>query len=356
MSSIRLEQLHKTFAGLVAVDNLDLDIRDGEFLVLLGPSGCGKTTTLNCVAGLEQPTSGRILFDGRDVTQDPPHRRNIAMVFQSALLYPHMSGRRNIEASLKHTRLSGPEKERRIKEVAAILNITDMLDKLPSRMSGGQRQRVAIAKAIVRQPTVFLLDEPLSALDAALRLTLRAEIVNLQKRLATTAVFVTHDQVEAMTMGDRIAVMRDGRLEQIGTPDEIYNRPQTLFVASFVGSPPMNLIEGEVSNGRFRSGPLSVPVAAAPGPAVLGVRPQDLRISASNDQAALPASVFALEHLGREAVVVAETESGLRLRVLVAPGFTARVGDVLRLAPDADRCMLFGPDGGRIAGASARAA
>src|SRR4030095_4724640 len=153
MSSIRLEQLHKTFAGLVAVDNLDLDIRDGEFLVLLGPSGCGKTTTLNCVAGLEQPTSGRILFDGRDVTQDPPHRRNIAMVFQSALLYPHMSGRRNIEASLKHTRLSGPEKERGIKEVAAILNITDLLDKLPSRMSGGQRQRVAIAKAIVRTPT-----------------------------------------------------------------------------------------------------------------------------------------------------------------------------------------------------------
>jgi ABC-type sugar transport system ATPase subunit len=356
MASIRLEQLHKSFAGLIAVDSLDLDIPDGEFLVLLGPSGCGKTTTLNCIAGLEQPTSGSILFDGRDVTREPPHLRNIAMVFQSALLYPHMSARRNIEASLKHAKLPGAEKDRRIKEAAAILNIADVLEKLPSRMSGGQRQRVAIAKAIVRQPTVFLLDEPLSALDAALRLTLRAEIVNLQKRLATTAVFVTHDQIEAMTMGDRIAVMRDGRLEQVGTPDEIYNRPQTLFVASFVGSPPMNLIEGEVSNGRFRSGPLTLSVEAAPGSAVLGVRPQDLRIAAPNDQAALPVSVFALEHLGREAVVIGETETGVRLRVLVAPSFTARVGELLHLAPDPDRCMLFGPDGGRIARTNARAA
>src|SRR5262245_8409475 len=354
MASIRLEQLHKSFAGLIAVDSLDLEIPDGEFLVLLGPSGCGKTTTLNCIAGLEQPTSGSILFDGRDVTREPPHLRNIAMVFQSALLYPHMSARRNIEASLKHAKLPSAEKDRRIEEAAAILNIADVLEKLPSRMSGGQRQRVAIAKAIVRQPTVFLLDEPLSALDAALRLTLRAEIVNLQKRLATTAVFVTHDQIEAMTMGDRIAVMRDGRLEQVGTPDEIYNRPQTLFVASFVGSPPMNLIEGEVSNGRFRSGPLTLSVEAAPGPAVLGVRPQDLRIATPNDQAALPVSVFALEHLGREAVVIGETEAGMRLRVLVAPGFTARVGELLHLAPDADRCMLFGPDGARIARATAR--
>ena len=186
--------------------------------MLLGPSGCGKTTTLNMIAGLEQPSSGRITFGGRDVTAEPPHTRNVAMVFQSALLYPHLTARRNIEASLRRAGLDAAERQRRIAEAARLLEIEELLDKLPSRMSGGQRQRVATAKAIVREPAAFLLDEPLSALDAALRQTLRAELVNLQKRLGTTTVFVTHDQVEAMTMGDRIAVMNGGRLEQLGTP------------------------------------------------------------------------------------------------------------------------------------------
>jgi ABC-type sugar transport system ATPase subunit len=348
MAHIRLDELRKTFANMVAVDRLDLEIRDGEFLVLLGPSGCGKTTTLNCIAGLEQPSAGRILFDGRDVTADPPHLRNIAMVFQSALLYPHMSARQNIEASLRHTQLDAVERRRRIAEAAAILDIAGLMDKLPSQMSGGQRQRVATAKAIVRQPTAFLLDEPLSALDAALRLTLRAELVNLQKRLSTTTVFVTHDQVEAMTMGDRIAVMRDGRLEQIGTPDEIYNRPRTLFVAGFVGSPPMNLIEGTVADGRFRAGPLSLAAAAPPGPAILGVRPQDLAVHATEANGAMPAAVFAVEHLGRESVVIAEADKGLRLRALVEPGFAARVGERLWFAPDPARCIVFATDGARI--------
>ncbi|MCB1992072.1 MAG: ABC transporter ATP-binding protein, partial [Geminicoccaceae bacterium] len=204
MAGIRLDHLKKSFGAFTAVQDLDLDVTDGEFLVLLGPSGCGKTTTLNCIAGLETPSAGRILFDGRDVTSDPPHSRNIAMVFQSALLYPHMTAAANIEASLRRSDLAPEERRRRIDDAVSMLEIGDLLDKLPSEMSGGQRQRVATAKAIVRQPTAFLLDEPLSALDAALRMTLRAEIVNLQKRLGSTTVFVTHDQVEAMTMGDRI--------------------------------------------------------------------------------------------------------------------------------------------------------
>ncbi|MBX6321919.1 MAG: ABC transporter ATP-binding protein, partial [Rhodospirillaceae bacterium] len=353
MATIRLDRLRKAFAGHVAVDGLDLEVRDGEFLVLLGPSGCGKTTTLNCIAGLEQPSAGRILFDDRDVTAEPPHLRNVAMVFQSAMLYPHMTARQNIEASLRRSGLPAEEKRRRIEQAVAILEIGDLMDKLPSQMSGGQRQRVATAKAIVRQPTAFLLDEPLSALDAALRLTLRAELVNLQKRLATTTVFVTHDQVEAMTMGDRIAVMRDGRLEQIGTPDDIYNRPQTVFVAGFVGSPPMNFIEGAVAEGCFRSGPLALRLAAPPGPAILGVRPQDLAVVGPGTDGALPAAVFALEHLGRESVVIAEAEKGLRLRALVSPGFSARLGEPLWFAPDPTRCLLFAPDGRPLDGARA---
>jgi ABC-type sugar transport system ATPase subunit len=350
MANIRLDRLHKTFSGQMAVDRLDIEIRDGEFLVLLGPSGCGKTTTLNCIAGLEQPSEGRILFDGRDVTAEPPHLRNIAMVFQSAMLYPHMTARQNIEASLRRAGLAAEEKRRRIEQTVAILEIGDLMAKLPSQMSGGQRQRVATAKAIVRQPTAFLLDEPLSALDAALRLTLRAELANLQKRLSTTTVFVTHDQVEAMTMGDRIAVMRDGRLEQIGAPDEIYNRPRTLFVAGFVGSPPMNFIDGSVADGQFRRGPLALAVAAPPGPTILGVRPQDLAVVGAEVPGALPAAVFALEHLGRESVVIAEAEKGLRLRSLVPPGFTARVGERLWFAPALARCLLFTLDGRRLDG------
>jgi ABC-type sugar transport system ATPase subunit len=272
MAGLRLEHLRKTFGSHVAVEEVDLDVANGEFLVLLGPSGCGKTTTLNMIAGLEAPTSGRIRFDGQDVTDAPPHRRNIAMVFQSALLYPHMTARQNIEASLYRSGLAADEQRRRIGEAVAMLDIAAHLDKLPSQMSGGQRQRVATAKAIVREPAAFLLDEPLSALDAALRLTLRAELVNLQKRLGTTTIFVTHDQVEAMTMGDRIAVMRAGRIEQLDSPDGVYNRPATLFVAGFIGSPPMNMIGGEVAAGRFRSDGLELPVACRPGPAVIGVR------------------------------------------------------------------------------------
>jgi ABC-type sugar transport system ATPase subunit len=352
MAAIRLEGVRKTFGRSVAVEQVDLDIADGEFLVLLGPSGCGKTTTLNCIAGLEQPSAGRILFNGVDVTRWPPHARNVAMVFQSALLYPHMTGRRNIETSLRSLSLETGERQKRLEEAVRMLEIEDLLDKLPSQMSGGQRQRVATAKAIVREPTAFLLDEPLSALDAALRSSLRSEIVNLQKRLGTTTVFVTHDQVEAMTMGDRIAVMNQGRVEQMGTPTGIYSRPETLFVAGFIGSPPMNLVAGEVVRADhgtvFVARELRVPVEARPGPAVLGVRPQHLRVQPEETPGALPVTVFALEHLGRESVMIMEDAERRRIQALVEPEFETRTGERLLVAPDPARCLLYDPERGLL--------
>ena len=356
MARIEIDGLRKVFQRHTAVRGLDLTIEDGELLVLLGPSGCGKTTTLNCIAGLETPTAGRVLFDGEDVTEAAPHQRNIAMVFQSSLLYPHLTARQNIRTSLAKQKLGRAEENARIGRAAATLGIEDLLDKLPSELSGGERQRVATAKAIVRQPRVFLLDEPLAALDAALRLTLRAELVNLQKRLATTMVVVTHDQVEAMTMGDRIAVMNEGRLEQIGTPDEIYGAPATRFVASFVGSPPMNLIAGELhgDGSRFVSGDLGLRLPgggpAATGPLTLGVRPQHLRIHSHPGEGTIPVTVFAVEHLGRESVVILEDDDRNRLRALVEPGFFGRVGDRLHAAPDPASCLLFDETGAAVPG------
>ena len=351
MAQIQLRQVHKAYDRFIAVESLDLDIVDGEFLVMLGPSGCGKTTTLNLIAGLDYPTRGQISFGGRDVTAEPPHGRNVAMVFQSSLLYPHLTVRKNIETSLRHSKLTRSERDRRIAEAARMLELEPMLDKLPNQLSGGQRQRAATAKAIVREPAVFLLDEPLSALDAALRLSLRSELVNLQKRLGTTTIFVTHDQVEAMTMGDRIAVMSQGRLEQIGTPDEIYNHPASLFVATFLGSPPMNVIAGNVSGGVFHTGSISLALPnrdIVSGPVSLGVRPQHVRVTAADTAGALPATLYALEHLGRESVVIADDAAGNRLRALVDPGFQAKIGDWLGIAPDPEFYLFFGADGRRL--------
>jgi ABC-type sugar transport system ATPase subunit len=351
MASIRLEGIRKTFGGSVAIDHLDLAIRDGELLVLLGPSGCGKSTALNIIAGLIAPTSGRVSFDGEDVTSLQPHQRNIAMVFQSSLLYPHLTARQNIAMSLKRSNLARVELDRRVAEAAAIVDVTLHLDKLPSELSGGERQRVATAKAIVRHPAAFLLDEPLGALDAGLRLSLRSELVNLQKRLGTTMVFVTHDQTEAMTMGDRIAVMRAGRVEQIDQPNEIYNRPATLFVASFVGTPPMNLLRGAIAAGAagpvFTSGGMAVPLPhyaraqSAHGDVTLAVRPHDVRVLSTPGSDSLPVTVFALEHLGHESIVIFETAARNRLRAVVPPGFAAQVGQAMHVTFDPATVKLF---------------
>src|SRR5437016_2121365 len=246
MAGVTLRNLTKTFKSVVAVDNVSLEIKDKEFLVLVGPSGCGKTTALRMVAGLEEATSGEILIGDRLVNDVSPKDRNIAMVFQNYALYPHMTVYKNMAFSLKLRRTPKGEIERRVKAAADILGIGDLLDRKPKQLSGGQRQRVAVGRAIVRQPEVFLFDEPLSNLDAKLRVNMRAELIKLHERLDATMIYVTHDQVEAMTMGDRIVVMRNGFIQQVGPPMEVYNQPQNQFVAGFIGSPPMNFLDARL--------------------------------------------------------------------------------------------------------------
>ncbi len=244
MSSVRLENITKIFPpNVVAVNNVNLKIEKGEFFVLLGPSGCGKTTTLRIIAGLEKPTKGRVYIDEQDVTDLPPRKRDVAMVFQTWALYPHMKVYDNIAFPLKLRKVPKDEIDRKVREVAKLLRIEELLDRYPKQLSGGQQQRVALARALVRNPRVWLMDEPLSNLDALLRVQMRAELKRLQKELKITTVYVTHDQVEAMTMADRIAVMNAGRVLQIGTPHEVYHYPKTKFVAGFIGSPPMNFIK-----------------------------------------------------------------------------------------------------------------
>ncbi|MBN9073836.1 MAG: ABC transporter ATP-binding protein [Rhizobiales bacterium] len=364
MARIELRNIVKTYGGFNAVQNLDMTIEDGELLVLLGPSGCGKSTTMNMVAGLTDPTSGQILFDGVDVTQRSPHERNIAMVFQSSLLYPHLSAHDNIYMSLKRSGLSKQEIEARIARAAETVDVTRLLDKLPSQLSGGERQRIATAKAIVREPAGFLLDEPLSALDASLRLSLRAELVNLQKRIRTTMIFVTHDQIEAMTMGDRIGVMRNGRLEQIGTPTDIYNRPATLFVAGFVGAPPMNFLKGslERADGKLWLVNPSLKVeitgefaGAAPAKEIiLGIRPHLMRLSEAGSSA-LPLTVYAIEQLGNEAIVICDGPAGEKIRVIAPAGFTAPIGTAVHATFDGASARLFDPATERVLAVEKRA-
>lgn len=351
MAKIDIDKLHKSYGAHTAVKDLDLALPDKELIVLLGPSGCGKTTTLNCIAGLETPTSGRILFDDEDVTSQPPHRRNVAMVFQSSMLYPHLTARQNISVSLRHSGLGREEIAARVGWASRIVNADSLLDKQPGHLSGGERQRVAMAKAIVRQPAVFLLDEPFAALDAALRSVLRAELVNLQRQLATTMVVVTHDQIEAMTIGDKIAVMRKGNVEQLGTPDDVYRNPKTLFVAGFVGSPPMNLVPGalqaEGETLHFQAESLRIPVpgrfmnAGAADGVTYGIRPEHLTVSFENAPAAFPATVFALEQLGRESVLIALDSRGDKLTTVVDSDLAVRIGQQIWLQPDLERCALF---------------
>ncbi len=263
MARILFNKVNKRYAnGFHAVKDLTLEIRDKEFMVLLGPSGCGKSTTLNMIAGLEELSDGELLFDDRIVNDAPPHERDVAMVFQSYALYPHKSVYENIAFGLRMRRMAKSEIDTRVRDAAERLEITHLLDSRPGNLSGGQRQRVALGRAMVREPSVFLMDEPLSNLDAALRISMRAEIKELHRSMQTTFVFVTHDQAEALTLADRIVVMRDGVVQQIGTPDEIYERPQNTFVASFLGSPPINYLDGRIEmtagGGLFRRGDLSL--------------------------------------------------------------------------------------------------
>jgi ABC-type sugar transport system ATPase subunit len=333
---LRLQGVTKRFGRRAAVEEVSLQLGAGEFCVLLGPSGCGKSTLLRMVAGLDRVTEGRIEIDGRDVTGVDPADRDVAMVFQNYALYPHMTVRENLAFPLVTRRV--PDPETHVREAAELLHIGELLDRLPRQLSGGQRQRVAIGRAIVRHPKLFLFDEPLSNLDAQLRAETRVEIARLHGRLGATVLYVTHDQLEAMTLGTRVVLLREGRVEQEGTPDDLYSRPRTAFAGRFIGSPPMNLVEGEVLEGRFR-GPLEWRVEAPDGPAILGVRPEDL----VPGEGPWEGIVEVVENLGAEAYVHVRV-GGLLLTLRSARGATPDVGTRVKLAPQ--RIHVF-PEGVR---------
>ena len=315
MAEVRLDNVTKRWGEFVAVDDQSLHIHDREFLVLLGPSGCGKTTTMRMIAGLEEPTSGTIRIGDRVVNDELPKDRDVAMVFQNYGLYPHMTIRENIAYPLRVRGVDKHEIGPRVERAAAQVELTELLHRKPKALSGGQRQRVALARAIVRTPQVFLMDEPLSNLDAKLRVSMRAELKHLSAQLQITTVYVTHDQIEAMTLADRVAVMKDGRIQQLARPKEIYNDPANLFVAGFIGSPAMNLIEGRVENGRFTiaSGPSLVAVPGGDRAAVtLGLRPEDLAIVAPG-AGDFDVPVYAYENTGESTLVTGELPDGQRI-------------------------------------------
>src|SRR5438128_3771012 len=301
MGLAMLQHVTKRFSDdAVALNDLSLDVQDGEFLILVGPSGCGKTTALRIVAGLEKPTSGRITIGDRVGNDGSPRDRDIAMVFQNYALYPHMTVYKNLAFGLKERRTPKPEIDRRVREVSGILGLDELLKRRPAQLSGGQRQRVAMGRALVREPKAFLLDEPLSNLDAKLRVQMRAELKRIHQRLGITTIYVTHDQVEAMTLGDRIVVMSNGRVQQIGKPQEVYRRPKNLFVAGFIGSPPMNLLRGRCTDGCIRLGELELPWSGPDAPEVaVGLRPEDLR-PADGAGPSLEFVVDVVEPLGNE--------------------------------------------------------
>jgi inositol-phosphate transport system ATP-binding protein len=326
MAAIELRGVAKRWGEVTAVEPTDLRIADGEFVAILGPSGCGKSTTLFMLAGIYAPSEGEILFDGAKVNDVEARDRNIGIVFQSYALYPHMSARDNIRFPLRFKQVTKDEAERRVRHIAALVQVGELLDRRPGQMSGGQQQRIALARALVKEPQLLLLDEPLSNLDAALRLTMRGEIRRLQRRLGVTTILVTHDQIEATSMADRIICMSRGRIEQIGTAEDLYHRPDSLFVAGFIGSPPINLLEGEASGQQLRVGEavLANP-AGARGKVVLGVRPEAVHLDAGE----MRARVEDLEPHGRETIYHLATPLGV-LRAL-EPGAVARfkVGDAV---------------------------
>jgi multiple sugar transport system ATP-binding protein len=334
MGRIVLKDVRKAFGEVEVIPPLNLEIKDGEFVVFVGPSGCGKSTLLRLIAGLEDVTGGAIEIDGRNATELPPAKRGLAMVFQSYALYPHMSVRKNIAFPLRMAGLDEAEQKRRIEAAARVLNLTDYLDRRPGQLSGGQRQRVAIGRAIVREPAAFLFDEPLSNLDAALRVGMRLEISELHNRLETTMIYVTHDQVEAMTMADKIVVLRAGVIEQVGSPLELYRNPRNLFVAGFIGSPTMNLIEGEAARRH--------------GAKTIGVRPEHLRPSKTEGE--WRGRVGVSEHLGSDTFLhIHETGLAETVTVRADGGVDIHHGDTVFLTPDADKVHRFDESGLRVA-------
>ena len=355
MAGVLVKRLRKAFPdGTVAVDELDLEIGDGELFVLLGPSGCGKTTTLRCVAGLEHETSGQIVIGDEVVSGLRPSQRDIAMVFQNYALYPHMTVRDNLAFPLRAAKRPETEVNERVGEAARMLRLEPFLTRRPGKLSGGEQQRVALGRAMVRHPKAFLMDEPLTNLDAELRADMRAELKHVQQRLNSTMIYVTHDQTEAMALGHRIAIMNSGRLEQLGAPMEVYDRPATLFAARFIGSPPMNLIEAEVTDGHLTAAgglKIAAPEGIRRGDRVIaGVRPENLTVSEStSDPDGARGRVASREALGDETIYVVETETGL-LNVRMPP--TARFGEeqVVTVRHEGAAPPVYDPQTERLAG------
>ncbi|WP_404313248.1 sn-glycerol-3-phosphate ABC transporter ATP-binding protein UgpC [Agrococcus terreus] len=354
MVNVSLAGVTLTYPGASrpSIDAIDLEIEHGELLVLVGPSGCGKSTTLRALAGLEFPEAGSIAFGDRDVTGLDGSERDVAMVFQSYALYPHMTVAGNMEFSLKNTKVPAAERQRLVADAASLLELDGLLERKPRELSGGQRQRVAMGRAIVRRPAVFLMDEPLSNLDAKLRVQTRGQIASLQRTLDVTTVYVTHDQTEAMTMGDRVVVMNHGRIEQVGTPRELYDEPETLFVAGFIGSPQMNLVEGTWSDAEgARVGDLALPFrASAPhsGTALTyGIRPEDLELvtDAGDDATAIRLVVDLVEELGSDTFVYG-TGHGVRWTARLPKGARPAIGDGLAFAVRRDAVLGFEPTTG----------
>ncbi|OYX43000.1 MAG: ABC transporter ATP-binding protein [Rhodobacterales bacterium 32-67-9] len=340
MAELRLKNISKRWGGYTGVDNFDLHIADREFIVLLGPSGCGKSTTMRMIAGLEDVTEGEIWLGDRMVNRLEPKDRDIAMVFQSYGLYPNLSVYENIRFPLKVRKVPKDQHHERVMTAAAMVELTDLLDRRPAALSGGQRQRVALGRAIVRKPTVFLMDEPLSNLDAKLRVSTRAQIKNLQHKLKTTTIYVTHDQIEAMTLADRVVVMNAGRIQQVGTPTDIYDNPANTFVASFIGSPAMNLVEGTLSGGVFEAPNIRVEglTSARSGRVILGFRAEDVTLARAGGE--LSAPVYSLELLG-EASMVSYRIGDALVSIKTPKEYRAEIGDVVGATIPARICHLF---------------
>lgn len=364
MTQVKLANIDKVFGTQKVLDHVNIDIADREFMVFVGPSGCGKTTLMRTIAGLEHPSAGQVIIGGEDVTHVVPARRGVAMVFQSYALYPHMTVYDNIAFGLKLAKMPKPEIDRAVRGAAATLQIEHLLDRKPAALSGGQRQRVAIGRSIVRDPKVFLFDEPLSNLDAALRVQMRVELIKLHQRLKATMVYVTHDQIEAMTMADRIVVLNQGRVEQLGTPLELYRRPRNLFVAGFIGSPKMNFLKVRVTSvdnaGVTISLPgdktLTVPVSGEgvteDAELTLGVRPEHLGVREGVDGPAdvhLRSDVLVVEHLGGEILVHTQLENDAELQIKSVGHDEVAQGDHLDVAVRASLCHLFRADGQTLA-------
>ncbi len=350
MAEIELRNITKRWGNFVGVDNFDLTIADREFLVLLGPSGCGKTTTMRMIAGLEEVSDGEIVIDGRVVNELDPKDRDVAMVFQSYGLYPNMNVYENIRFPLKVRKVDPKTHDERVKRAAAMVELLDFMHRKPAELSGGQRQRVALARAIVREPNVFLMDEPLSNLDAKLRVSTRAQIKNLSHELQVTTVYVTHDQVEAMTLADRVVVMNKGVIQQVGTPADIYDQPANTFVAGFIGSPAMNLIDGEISGQTFQAAGVRISgLPYADGQVTLGFRAEDAQIVDQGGEVNAPA--YSVELLGDATMMTVRVADSL-LAVKAKKDYRTEIGDNISIAVSSTICQVFDRSSGKVLSAS----